>query len=288
MRSSSWKLSAIGAALGICAVIGAAGQSAAGEAKRSGWYIGAGVGLNWTSEMEQAGRNRDTICYPNNDCTGAAPGGYRWYYDLPADGGAAFEISAGRMFDRARLELSLTERRNDVEQKFTGITYLDGSAIVPDPASNYTESAATEIDRLTVRTVSLNVYYDFPLAKSRLTPYLGAGVGVSFVKLSGLYYHSRYSCKDPSSNCERPEQYNSRQDVDLSDTVLSKSLHAGVDYRLNDSFLLGLKLSYGLVDDMEDKSGYSEHAVPGLTSLTKISDMDHLSLMLALKYRFGD
>ena len=111
MRSSSWKLSAIGAALGICAVIGAAGQSAAGEAKRSGWYIGAGVGLNWTSEMEQAGRNRDTICYPNNDCTGAAPGGYRWYYDLATDGGAAVrnlsrphvrQSAPGIVFDRAK------------------------------------------------------------------------------------------------------------------------------------------------------------------------------------------
>ena len=27
----------------------------AGEPKRSGWYVGAGAGVNWTSEMKQAG-----------------------------------------------------------------------------------------------------------------------------------------------------------------------------------------------------------------------------------------
>ena len=33
-----------------------------------------------------------------------------------------------------------------------------------------------------------------------------------------------------------PERYNSRQDVDMSDTVLSAHLHVGADYRLNDRF----------------------------------------------------
>ena len=286
---SGRKLRAIGAALAICAVLGAAGQSTAGEPKRSAWYVSAGIGMNWTSGMKQTGWNRDTICYPENDCghVGGAPEGYRWFYDLDSDRGTAFEISIGRMFDNARLELSAAQRNNNVEQKFTGITYLDGSAIVSDPGSNYTSAATVAVDDLTTRTLSLNVYYDFPLPASRLVPYLGAGLGFSLVELSGLYFHIQYSCKDPASDCDRPEQYNSRQDVDLTDTVLSKHLYAGVDYRLDDRFLVGLKLSYSLVDDLEDRSSYSEHPVPGLTNLTEISGMNHWSLMFSVKYLFS-
>ena len=50
---------------------------------------------------------------------------------------------------------------------------------------------------------------------------------------------------------------------------------------------MGLKLSYSLVDDMEDRDSYSEHPVPDLTSLTEIKDMKHWSLMFGLKYRLG-
>ena len=104
-------------ALAICACLGAAGANAARETKPSGWYVGAGLGINKTSGVKQAGWNRDNVCYPDDDC---APQGYRWYYDLNADDGAVFEISIGRAFDALRLELSFTQRKNGLEQKFTG------------------------------------------------------------------------------------------------------------------------------------------------------------------------
>ena len=288
MRLSSMKLHVIGVVLAVCALLGAGGQGMAGEPKRSGWYVGAGAGVNWTSEMKQAGWNLDTLCYPDSDCrhVGGAPEGYRWFYDIDSDPGSTFEISVGRMFGNVRVELSASQRDNDIEEEFTGITYLDGSGIVPKDG-NYESSATRSVDDLTTRTLSLNAYYDFPLPESPIVPYLGAGLGLSFVDLSGLYFNIQYSCKDPASDCERPERYNSRQDVDLTDTVLSKHLYAGADYHLDDRFLLGLKLSYSLVDDMEDRDSYSEHPVPDLTSLTEIEDMKHWSLMFGLKYRLG-
>lgn len=280
----------VGAMLGICTLLGWAEKSVAAQPQRSGWYLGAGTGMNWNSGIKQAGWNRDTICYPDEDCAhiGGAPEGYRWFYDLNADPGAAFEISLGRRFGNVRLELSAAQRRNNIEQQFTNITYLDGSALIGAENSTYESRATTSVDDLMMRTLSLNAYYDFPLAESRIVPYLGAGLGPSFVELSGLFFHSQYSCKDPASDCDRPEQYNSRQQVDLTDTVLSKHFHAGLDYGLNDSFLLGLKLSYSLVDDLEDTSDYSQHPVPDLTNVTEISGMDHWSLMFGLRYLFGD
>ncbi len=276
------------AALGFCVVLGVAGGSAAEEtAAPRGWYVGAGAGMSWEFGMEQAGRNRDNICYPNNDCSGGAPEGYRWFYDLEADRGVALEISVGHAWEKMRLELSLTEHKQDVEQEFTGITYLDGSAIVPAREANYTESVVASVDKLTTRTLALNVYRDFPISGSRFTPYLGVGLGLSFVELSGLYYQSRYSCVR-SCDAGPAENFNSEQEVDLSDTVLSKHLHAGADYRLSDRLLLGLKLSYSMVDDMEDRSSYSRHPIPDGTSRTRISGMDHWSLTLGLKYFFSD
>ena len=286
MRRSWQRLRVLGAALGACAVLAASG--AAAEDARSGWYVGASVGTSRVSDMEQAGRNRDDICYPDSDCSGGAPEGYRWLYDLDPESAAAFEVAVGRMFGRWRLELSLSERRNKVKQKFSSISYLDGSRSVPNPASNYRSATRADADRLSTRTLALGVYHDFALPGSRFTPYLGAGLGVSFVELSGVYFEARYSCANSAPDCANPERYDSRQDVDLADAVLSTHLHAGLDYALSDRFLLGLKLSYSMVEDAEDAGGYAEHPVPGIKSVTEISGMNHWALTLGVKYLFGE
>ncbi len=291
MRASPKKLCVITVALALCAILSTSGASAAQEAKPFGWYVGLGVGINKASGIEQAGHNRDNICYPEDDCShldGGAPDGYRWYYDLDADDGAAFEISIGRAFGSIRMELALAQRKNDIEQKFTDITYLDGSRIMGRPVSNYQSRASTTIDDLTTRTLSLNTYYDFPLTGSRFTPYLGAGVGVSFVELSGVYFQAWYSCKNPAADCDMPEQYNGRQNEDLSDTVFSAHLHAGLDYRVSEKMLVGVKLTYSMVGDMEAKGDYDFHPVPDLTNTTEITGMNHFSLMFGVKYFFGE
>ena len=80
---------------------------------------------------------------------------------------------------------ALAQRKNDVEQKFTDITYLDGSRSMARPVSNYQSRTSTTIDDLTTRTLSLNAYYDFSLPGSRFTPYVGAGVGRFFRRTLG-------------------------------------------------------------------------------------------------------
>ena len=272
--------------LGCLLMVAVPGSGMAAEPRDSGWYVGAGAGVNWISDMKQAGWNRDTVCYPEDDCDDRDVGGYRWFYDLDADTGSLLEIAVGRSFGNLRLELSASLRENDIDQEFTGITYLDGSTRVAKATSNYSSKTRASVDDLETRTLSLNAYYDFPLEDSRITPYLGAGVGVSYVKLSGLVFEAEYAC---SAGCDyQPaEYYNSFQDESLSDTVFSKHLHVGADYDLGDGFLLGMKLSYSMVDDMRDKGYYVDHPIPDLPNHTKIRDMDHWSLSLGLKYLFG-
>lgn len=273
------------------ALFGASTSHAIPEDTRpAGWYVAVGVGANRAATMQQAGDNRDTTCYPTRDCRhlpGGMPSGYRWSYDLHPDTGAAFELAVGRTFRLVRLELAVSRQEIDLEQAFTGSTYLDGSAIVPLPDSGYASTSTASVDDLTLHTLSVNAYYDVPLPRSRVTPYLGVGLGLSFADLSGLHFQIRYACTD-DARCQRPGRYDGRQDVDLSDTVAVAHVHAGADYRLSDRLLLGLKLSYSLTGDMGSRDAYAYHAVPGLTSFTGISGINYGSFLLNLKYLLGN
>ena len=64
-------------------------------------------------------------------------------------------------------------------------------------------------------------------------------------------------------------------------------LHAGADYSLGDKLLLGLKLTYSEMDDMRDTGRYIDHPLPDELNNNKISDMEHWSLTLGLKYLLG-
>ena len=69
MSFASFVASAIGGILILSPIVGVAAQ----EPSRSGWYLGGGIGLNWASEMDQEGWNRDPICYPTDACFDANP-----------------------------------------------------------------------------------------------------------------------------------------------------------------------------------------------------------------------
>ena len=295
MKFSAVKLWTVGAIVMVFALA----NNVSAETERSSWYISGGVGVNWTGDMDQVGWNRDTYCYPDS-CND--PGrsqnisdrdipGYRWSYNLDVGVGSAFEIAIGRAFNRLRLEISAAQRKNDVDQQFTGITYLNGRQTYPRPEGNTVVSnSMARIDDLTTRTLSFNAYYDFLDTLPMITPYLGVGLGVAFVKISGVYFSSDY--KDPDNPARDLSFYNSRKDSDESDTVLVGNLYAGADYSLTDETLLGLKFTYSMMDDVEDTGNYLYHPVhednPAFTSHENFSGPRQWSVMVTVKYLFGD
>lgn len=295
MKFSAVKLWTVGAIVMVFALSGDVNA----ETERSSWYISGGVGVNWTGDMDQVGWNRDTYCYPDS-CN--APGrsqtisdrdipGYRWSYNLDVGVGSAFEIAIGRAFNRLRLEISAAQRKNDVDQQFTGITYLNGRQTYPRPEGNTVVSnSMARIDDLTTRTLSFNAYYDFLDTLPMITPYLGVGLGVAFVEISGVYFSSDY--QDPDNPRRDLSFYNSRKDSDESDTVLVGNLYAGADYSLTDETLLGLKFTYSMMDDVEDTGDYLYHPVhednPAFTSHENFSGPRQWSVMVTVKYLFGD
>ena len=169
-----------------------------------GWYIGGAIGSNWASNIDQEGWNRDPLCYPTDACFDANPvpeiSGYRWRYNIAAAAGAAFELLAGRMFDRTRLELSLTHRTNDLDQMFRSITDYDGTPMGARRGGTVASTTRTSIDNLTVRAIALNAYYDFPVDdRVHFSPYVGVGLGPASIKVSGLHFSNEYA--DTSGQC---------------------------------------------------------------------------------------
>ena len=283
----------------LCALIcfGEVINAASAEAGRSGWYFSAGTGLALSSGMDQVGWNRDTVCYPTDPCFVADPvpalSGYRWRYAIDADAGTGFEVTFGRALGRLRLEVSASQSKNNIEQDFVSLEYLDGSPWTGREGTVVSNDVAS-IGDVSTRIVALNVYRDFSAAHRALTPYIGAGLGAAFVKVSDVKYTNDYqdTAESPPSYDPPLSFYNSITDVDYSAAVAAGRLHAGADYEVNDRMLLGAKLTYSLVDDIADTRAYASHPMqqegdPPFTNQTTFDAAPSWSLTVTLKHRLG-
>ena len=289
----------IASAAGILVLLSASGVSAQGAAgePRSGWYVGGGIGADWASNIMQSGWNRDPLCYPTDACFDLDPrpevAGYRWHYDVAAATGPVFELSAGLIANRARVELAFGQKWNDLDQMFLGVTDYDGVAMADRVGSTVTSDTSSSIDHLAVRMLTVNAYYDFP-AGSLVSPYLGAGVGPAFVTVAGVRFSDMYRDTAVNGDVHDPPLsfYNASLDDDLSDTVLAGHLHAGADFRLADRTWLGLKLTYSMLGDIETSGGYDLHAAqafdPDFEHHDTFAGARSWSLMLTVKYFFDN
>ena len=286
--------SAVVGILVFCSIPDAAAQSGS----RSGWYVGGSIGSNWASDIDQEGWNRETTCYPNDACFDVVPipaiPGYRWRYDIASAAGAAFDISAGRIFGRTRLELSFAQRTNGLDQRFRSITDYEGMSMEERRGGTVVSNSRASIDKLIVRTFSFNAYYDFPYTYRGISFYLGGGFGPAFVVVSKVHFSTNY--EDTSDNAQTYDPplsfYNSSQEADLSDTVLAGRLHAGADYDLNDKTLLGLKLTYSMTGDVKASGGYSHHPFheqdPDLANHNTFTGPRYWTLTLTAKRLFSN
>lgn len=253
-------------------------------AENADWYVEAGFGFEVSDTLRQAGFNGDNICYPTNSCV-SEPTGYRWFYDLEADTGSNFEIAVGRSFGEYRVEIAASNRESDLNQVFDSITHLDGSALLSATTDNYSYSDETRMDSISAVSITLNLYMDLPLDNLPVDSYIGAGVGLSRAKLSGLYFSSQYECVREPCEAEYPASfYNSHQVANLMDTVLNANISAGVDYVVHENVSLGLKLSYLVTGNLKQQAGYINHPISGIENTTKISEMSRWSVTARLRY----
>ena len=73
---------------------------------------------------------------------------------------------------------------------------------------------------------------------------------------------------------------------------MAEHLHAGADYGLNAKALLGLKLTYSMMGDIEASSGYSLHPFherdPDLPTHNTFAGARYWTLALTVKRLFGN
>ena len=300
MPLSLVKPAVVSFAMTIGLILASVTEVSAQDQRTSGWYVSGGLGGNLVYGLDQAGSNTESTCYPTSACFDLAPKdipGYRWRYDPAVDRGIGFDAAAGRVFDRTRLEVSFTYRRNNVDQgPALEVTYLDGTSagssnilgqgLVQAASSNFMEDTVT-------RTVSLNAYYDLPLGPQSVTPYVGVGTGIAFVELTRIYFVIEYT--DPSGKgpyYDLPLSfYNSKQDTWLKDTVFAGHVYAGADYSFGDRTSIGLKAAYSRIDDVEGTGAYENHPYfetdPSFTNINTFSAMNQWSMTLNVRFLLG-
>ena len=296
MRVSRFAAPAMTGVLVFCSVLPANAQHPLGE-RRSGWYVGGGAGVNWGSDINQRGSNRDTLCYPNYACFGeelqSVQSGYRWAYDLRTAAGVLFELSTGFIFDRSRLELSFSQRMNGIEQVFRSVSDFDGNPLMRRRGNIVTSDAEYWIDNVTVRTLAFNVYYDFRAGIGGSAPYVGVGIGPALAEVRGLHYAEQYRDSAGNDAAYDPplSYYSSRQDADMSGTVPAGHLHAGTDFRVADPTTLGVRLTYTVLGDIEYTGTYQVHAQhsvdPDFPNHTVFTGTRYWTALFTVRYALG-
>ena len=160
--------------------------------------------------------------------------------------------------------------------------------------STVVSNTQASIDHLAVRTLSLNAYYDFPKAYRGMTPYLGGGLGPAFVTVAGVHFSNEYedTAGTVPADYHPVSIYNSRQDDDLSDTVLAGHLYAGADYHLHDTTVLGLKLTYSMLGTIEASSGYARYPLhardPDFSNYNTFTGSRDWTLAVTVKFLLGN
>lgn len=270
---------------------------AGARAESSDWYMGVSLGGNWASGADQRGWNGEGTCYPTFACFDQNPvpmvDGYRWSYANDLDAGYAAEITLGRSFNRWRLETALAQRENDIgQERFLGLTHLDGSP-VGQSANTVTNQAMTVLGGYRARSISLNAYLDFPGVFAKVTPYLGAGASLAYLRVSNVFYADVYSdTASPPGTYDPPLSfYGSRQDDDLSETITAGHLYAGLDYPLTEHTLVGLKVAWSRFGAMEDEGRYISHPFhlvdPDFSNHNRFDTTSHWSVMVTWKMVFN-
>ena len=176
---------------------------------------------------------------------------------------------------------------------FRSITDYDGMTM-GERSSSVTSNTSASIDNLTVRTLAVSAYYDFPAASGRFAPYVGAGLGPAFVDVVALHFSNEYQVPAGDARAYDPPVsfYDSRQDADLADTVLAGHLHAGADHRVGGRTLLGAKLTWSMLGPVEAQSGYSLHPFhaqdPDFPNHNRFTGTRFWTLMFTVKRLFGN
>lgn len=148
----------------------------------------------------------------------------------------------------ARGELELSYRENDVSS-------VNFSGNGPAAEGNVSGGSSST-------TIFANLLFDIKTANKRLSPYVGAGLGVAFTDQSIVY--------GPGVR------------IDDSDNVFAAQLIAGVAYELTDNLALTLDGRYSRAFNVSSTRLNGAGALTGIVE----DDVDNLSVNVGLRFEF--
>lgn len=208
----------------------------AASAAQPGWYVGGDLGYNNTTDPAWAFTSGQ--------------------HTTPFDGGWVGALKVGRDMGMWRAELEYSHRKND--------------------AQYFGPPGDMDIARgdITSDTLMVNGYYDF-MPTGQVTPYLGAGIGVSKVEANDVR-------KDITNCCSGI--------VDDSDTVMAAQLMAGAAYQVSSNLAMNVEYRFMVTKDPSFDYGTAcDHdesiAACGVAGQTSGSYRNH-SVMVGVRYSF--
>ena len=262
MRAAWNRASALGMAL---ILLGVADLAAAGTEDGRGFYLGADLGVAAPRDLESTRTNngittncdrwldRDTledgtvVPLPLEDCSPRALPASPNHFEL--DSGFLAGVHLGYDLGSFRLEAEYFHRGHGGEKR---------SLVVPgDEKQQEFVERSEEIDDFRADHLFANLYYDFAgRESSRLTPYLGFGLGWMKVRMDysarSLRTDDKLRLRELGRNSNAAGLL-SAGDESLSDSLSGYQWIAGLDYAWSERFSVGLKLRYGdALDDFED------------------------------------
>ena len=193
--------------------------------------------------------------------------------------------------------------RAEGEYFYRGATYDSTTNPYPQGIGNGYDFIEDAVDDVLSHNFFANLYYDYR-SDSKLTPYVGIGVGLAQVSVAYRTFWQR------ARNLEQIDVFDSGPGEELneklvgalsfdrarmSDTLFGYQVLAGVDYQVSEPVSIGLKFRYADFGEFEDESEYTKlrgHAsVAGnpprpVTYYIRTDDIQFWGVSLNMKYQF--
>jgi opacity protein-like surface antigen len=248
-----------------------------GPAQGQGWYLGSELGAHVVPDLGLTGLSNDraSVCdefinpqyatvtqtagYEAYECTGPDRSD-NWVNQFARATGLhtgwvlGYRVGArasGSRWSHVRPEVEYFYRATTYDQTVTFPGLSGGSGIVAEDKLNQELQKATDyLGRVTSHTLFANLYWDVR-TRSRLTPYVGVGVGIGSTAVAYGSLWSRNANPTAITTGEGlPNVDDIRQNLAattssfqgiLSDKLVSQQVLVGVNYALTEGLSVGVK-----------------------------------------------
>ncbi len=235
----------------------------------SGWYLRGDVGYIFNASIGEV----DYRTYDSGTYTSRSFDRHDISPDFSWGGGAGY-----RFTDYFRADATVEGYR----ASFSGSTSSAESCLPLDAAYDGTSCRSTNGSEASVISVMANGYVDLGTYIG-ITPYVGAGVGYSYVSWDGL--NSNYYCVDGASSCPTTGVEYSTSHGGEDGWRLTYAFMAGFAYDLTQNFKLDLGYKYRQIDGGDMFGWDSASAADGASGVQgKSGSLDSHEFKVGLRY----